>query len=498
MSNQALTKITKQLVSLKEPDQDLLNEYFNGFLEQAKTMEGCIRLGTCKIWTGSCEEPSNELTLTADIKGNLAKDSDFESLSQEDQFRALENAIFAICTYLEDQEDPNLKALACAELQLLGVDFIPIRNRLSENGAPNAIFDNALESFSHVSREILGGMHPVCHALLTSVTVPWDSVFCESELHYEIAFAFADQCPADRLDIKTLETISIALSEEHSDHDKVKDCVLRCFARTPLSGQCPGLFDVVKEPSETGFTLNSKGLVLALVNQGDIIDEIPIGANKIKLGIVHCVDVDRDFKDEDSIETNIEAFKILCGQLAKSEVEQPFKLKVPCHAAFLTAIADTPDLKGRVSCISFDLEDFTINDNADQSILCDQSESYALSKSAHPGLEIETEDYSYFLNIKEEALGRFFAKEFRLFVDAENDKHIDTVDKQLTEDELIIDVLKKKKTDFDTFFEALLSKMSKESLEESEALIRLRIYNKVQSYVKDGLIEKDGKKYKVK
>lgn len=421
MSNQALTKITKQLVSLKEPDQDLLKEYFNGFLEQAKTMEGCIRLGSCKVWTHSCDEPSNELTLTADIQGNLAKDSVFESLSQEDQFRALENTISAICAYLEDQEDPNLKALACAELQLLGVKFFPSTNRFG-NVAPNAFFDNAQESFSHVSRKILGGMHPVCHALLTSVTVPWDSVFCESELHYEIAFAFADQCPVDRLDIKTLETISIALSEEDSDHDKVKDCVLRCFARTPLSGQCPGLFDVVKEPSETGFTLNSKGLVLALVNQGDIIYEIPIGANKIKLGIVHCVDVDRDFKDEDSIETNIEAFKILCGQLANSEVEQPFKLKVPCHAAFLTAIAETHDLKGRVSCISLDLDDFLMNDNADQSILCDQSETYALSKNAHPGLEIETEGCSCFLNIKEEALEKFFAKEFRLFVDYLNNK----------------------------------------------------------------------------
>jgi len=415
MNNKALINITEQLVSLKEPDQDLLKEYFNGFLEQAKTMEGCIRLGTCKVWTDNWDEPSNDFSLTTNFQRYVANDSAIASLSPEDQLRAFENAISAICTYLKDQEDSNLKALACAELQLLGVEFIPIRNRLSDNAAPNSIFDNAQESFARVSREILEGMHPVCHALLTSVTVPWDAVFCESELHYEIAFAFADQCPVDRLDIKTLETISIAFSEEHSNHDKVKDCVLRGFARTPLSGQCPGLFDVVKEPSETGFTLNSKGLVLALVNQGDIIDEIPIGANKIKLGIVHCVDVDRDFKDEDSIETSIEAFKILCGQLANSEVEEPFKLKVPCHAAFLTAIANTPDLKGRVSCISFDLDDFTMNDNADQSFFCDQSETYALSKSAHPGLEIETEDYSCFLNIKEEALEKFFAQEFKLF-----------------------------------------------------------------------------------
>lgn len=418
MSNETLTKITDQLTGLKKPDQDLLRDYFNGLLEKAQAMEGCIRLGTCKVWTDSWDEPSNELTLTADIRGNLAKDSAFESLSQEDQLRALENAISAICTYLQDQEDPNLKALACAELQLLGVEFIPIRNSLSDNGARNSTFDNAQESFARVSREILGGMHPVCHALLTSVTVPWDAVFCESELHYEIAFAFADQCPAGRLDIKTLETISIALSEEHSDHDKVKDCVLRCFARTPLTAQGQGLMGVLKETSETGFTLNSVGLVLALVNQGDIIDEIPIGAKKINLGKVLCVDVHRDFKDEDSIETNIEAFKILCGQLANSEVGEPFKLKVPCHAAFLTSISETPDLRGRISCISFDLEDFAMNDNADQSILCDQSETYALSKSAHPGLEIETEDYSRFLNIKEEALEKFFAKEFKLFTEA--------------------------------------------------------------------------------
>jgi hypothetical protein len=496
--NQTLKNITKQLVTLKEPDQDAVQEYFNELLEKAKAMKGCIRVGTCKVWTDSCDEPSNELTLTADIQGNLARDSAFESLSEKDQFRALENAIFAICTYIEDQEDPNLKALACAELQLLGVEFIPIRNRLCDNGTPNAIFENAQKSFSLASREILEGMHPVCHALLMSVTVPWDSVFCERELHYEIAFAFADQCPADRLDIKTLETISIVLSEEHSDHDKVKACVLRCFARTPLSSQCPGLFEVIREPSETGFTLNSKGLVLALVNQGDIIDGIPIGANKIKLGMVHCVDVDRDFKDEDSIEPNIEAFKILCGQLANSEVEQPFKFKVPCHAAFLTAIADTPDLKGCVSCISFDLEDFTMNDNADRSILCDQSETYALSKSGHPGLEIETEDYSCFLNIKEEALERFFAKEFSLFVDVDNDKHIHAVENKLTEDELIIEILSKRSIDFNSFIDILSSKLPQSALQESEAEFRIRVYNKVQELVTEGKVKKDGKKYKVK
>ena len=68
MSKQALTKITKQLLSLTEPDQDALHEYFNGFFDKAKSMEGCIRLGTSKVWTDSGDEPADELTLTTNTK----------------------------------------------------------------------------------------------------------------------------------------------------------------------------------------------------------------------------------------------------------------------------------------------------------------------------------------------------------------------------------------------------------------------------------------------